>query len=51
MAEKAKFDRSKPHVNIGSIGHVDQDVYKRQVWKWRTSTPICRSALTLVKRV
>ena len=23
MAEKAKFDRSRPHVNIGTIGHVD----------------------------
>ncbi len=23
MAEKAKFDRSKPHLNIGTIGHVD----------------------------
>ena len=23
MAEKANFDRSKPHVNIGTIGHVD----------------------------
>ncbi len=23
MAEKHKFDRSKPHVNIGTIGHVD----------------------------
>ena len=23
MAEKAKFDRSLPHVNIGTIGHVD----------------------------
>ena len=23
MAEKAKCDRSKPHVNIGTIGHVD----------------------------
>jgi elongation factor Tu len=23
MAEKAKFDRSKPHCNIGTIGHVD----------------------------
>ena len=20
---KAKFDRSKPHVNIGTVGHVD----------------------------
>ena len=41
MAEKAKFDRSKPHVNIGTIGHVEHgkttpvsythlDVYKRQ---------------------
>ena len=23
MAEKAKFDRSKPHVNVGTIGHID----------------------------
>ena len=23
MAEKAKFERSKPHVNVGTIGHVD----------------------------
>jgi elongation factor Tu len=23
MADKAKFDRNKPHVNIGTIGHVD----------------------------
>jgi len=23
MAEKAKFDRSKPHCNVGTIGHVD----------------------------
>jgi elongation factor Tu len=23
MAEKTKFERSKPHVNIGTIGHVD----------------------------
>ena len=23
MAEKTKFDRSKPHVNIGTIGHID----------------------------
>ena len=23
MAEKEKFDRSKAHVNIGTIGHVD----------------------------
>ena len=23
MAEKEKFDRSLPHVNIGTIGHVD----------------------------
>ena len=21
---KAKFERTKPHVNIGTIGHVDQ---------------------------
>ena len=25
MAEKEKFDRSLEHVNIGTIGHVDQD--------------------------
>ncbi len=23
MAEKQKFDRSKPHVNVGTIGHID----------------------------
>ena len=23
MAEKAKFERKKPHLNIGTIGHVD----------------------------
>ncbi len=23
MAEKAKFERAKPHVNVGTIGHVD----------------------------
>ncbi len=23
MAEKQKFDRSKPHINVGTIGHVD----------------------------
>jgi elongation factor Tu len=23
MAEKSKFERSKPHVNVGTIGHVD----------------------------
>jgi elongation factor Tu len=23
MAEKAKFDRTKPHINVGTIGHVD----------------------------
>ena len=23
MADKEKFDRSKPHVNVGTIGHVD----------------------------
>jgi len=23
MAEQAKFDRSKPHINVGTIGHVD----------------------------
>lgn len=24
MAAKAKFERNKPHVNVGTIGHVDQ---------------------------
>ncbi|MBU0455508.1 MAG: hypothetical protein KKA99_01840, partial [Gammaproteobacteria bacterium] len=23
MAEKQKFERTKPHVNVGTIGHVD----------------------------
>ena len=30
---KQKYERTKPHANIGTIGHVDhgKDVYKRQV--------------------
>jgi len=24
MAAKAQFERNKPHVNVGTIGHVDQ---------------------------
>ena len=24
---KAKFERTKPHVNIGTIGHVDHGIY------------------------
>ncbi len=23
MADQKKFDRSKPHVNVGTMGHVD----------------------------
>jgi len=23
MAEKQKFERGKPHINVGTIGHVD----------------------------
>ena len=23
MAEKKKFERTKPHANVGTIGHVD----------------------------
>jgi len=23
MAEKQKFERTKPHINVGTIGHVD----------------------------
>ena len=34
MAEKEKFDRSKPHVNIGTIGHVDHG-------KTTTTAAIC----------
>ena len=37
MAEKAKFDRSKPHVNIGTIGHVDHG----------KTTPVSYTHLTL----
>ena len=25
MADKKKFERKKPHCNIGTIGHVDHD--------------------------
>ncbi|MBQ7973991.1 MAG: elongation factor Tu [Clostridia bacterium] len=34
MAEKEKFDRSKPHINIGTIGHVDHG-------KTTTTAAIC----------
>lgn len=38
MAEKAKFDRSKPHVNIGTIGHVDhgKTTLTAAITKYRT---------------
>ena len=26
MAEKEKYVRSKPHVNVGTIGHVDHGI-------------------------
>ena len=27
---KAKFERNKPHVNIGTIGHVDTEKQQQQ---------------------
>ena len=37
---KAKFDRSKPHVNIGTIGHVDhgKTTLERFGWFLKNST-------------
>ena len=35
MAEKAKFDRSKPHVNIGTIGHVDHGKTTLTACTWK----------------
>ena len=29
---KGKFERTKPHVNVGTIGHVD---HKREVKLWQ----------------
>ncbi|MCL5011057.1 MAG: elongation factor Tu [Patescibacteria group bacterium] len=36
MAEKAKFERTKPHLNIGTIGHVDhgKTTLSAAVLKW-----------------
>ena len=28
---KAKFERTKPHVNIGTIGHVDTEKQQQQL--------------------
>ena len=28
---KQKFERSKPHVNIGTIGHVDHEIGRAHV--------------------
>ena len=33
---KAKFERTKPHVNIGTIGHIDhgKTTLTAGVWEW-----------------
>ena len=38
---KGKFERTKPHVNVGTIGHVDHGkttLTAAMTWCWRRST-------------
>ena len=42
---KEKFDRSKPHVNIGTIGHVDHG--KTTLTAAITTVPVSYTHLTL----
>ena len=50
---KAKFERSKPHVNVGTIGHVDHGkttttaaiskeriIYRRRKWLKKNSKEV-----------
>ncbi len=34
-AAKEKFERTKPHVNVGTIGHVDHGASSAQPWRKR----------------
>ncbi|MFI8338449.1 GTP-binding protein [Pseudomonas taetrolens] len=39
---KEKFDRSLPHVNVGTIGHVDHGKTTLSCWNWlRWKCAIC----------
>ena len=40
MAEKKKFERKKPHANVGTIGHVDHG-----------KTTMCCTPTCLAKRI
>ena len=45
---KAKFERSKPHVNIGTIGHVDHG--KTTTTAAITKVPVSYTHLDVYKR-
>lgn len=49
MAEKAKFERTKPHLNIGTIGHVDhgKTTLTAAILKWAKLKGFASSAKTV----
>ena len=53
MAEKAKFDRSKPHVNIGTIGHVDhgKTTLTAAITKVLSETEGCKADFTAFENI
>ena len=51
---KEKFDRSKPHINIGTIGHVDDDYHIKlieiaHIIAEQSSISVAEAALALRK--
>ena len=50
---KAKFDRSKPHVNIGTIGHVDhgKTTLTAAITKVLSETPGCKANYTAFENI
>ena len=47
---KAKFERTKPHVNIGTIGHVDHGKTTTTAAITHTLTLVQSDTLTMVKQ-
>ena len=50
---KQKFERTKPHVNIGTIGHVDhgKTTLTAAITKWlsKKMTVLCLQIITFVR--
>ena len=50
---KEKFDRSKPHVNIGTIGHVDhgKTTLTAAITKVLSTQPGCKANFTAFENI